>query len=730
MEFGNIGVFLCSCGRTLNLNLRGIARELSKLEEVSVVERVERLCTEEGLSYLVDDLRRKELDKIVVGACTSKNALFEEVASKWGIEPLGVEIVNIREHCAWVHDDRRAATEKAKAMLRHAVKRAPELPEVIEVRVEPSILIAGDARALELADELAELELETHILCRDQYFKRIEGLESTYSPKTKGSFLEFKDAEFHMASEIKGIEGELGDYKVEIEIGRHIDASRCVDCERCVEACVERAITRPGDATLSTLVIGESCNGCGECAKICPTGAVKLEKERRTLNVAQVISFYPVEAREGVYRVHGAGGEAMAYDAALRALMNVRGYRKESLIRAYLEKCANKELFKKKLDVKGCTYCKGTCAYYPVASAHVSDIACKGCGTCAASCPMGALELKLQPFEEVLQQVEAAAEAKLKRKLILFTCAEGGHSAIEAAGIAREKHPAYIPVHVPCLGSVSELHILRAFDAGAEGVVLLGCGGRCMYSKGYLQASRRVAIARKVLDFFGVSGSRVRMLRASAVEPASFARQLAAFDERLGRLGKSPLGKKGPAAVERDAKGRVSRRELLYALLSSFSEKTGVREGVLHGLQAGMVSVDEKECTLCGSCAFHCGTGALRHEGKDVIDIFYTHTTCIGCGLCQELCPEKALTFEEGLHLVPFLAREERKIQVKVIECAKCGKPLMAEAAFRKLSEKLKPIEEMPQLCQDCLDKETIADLLGTSSEDIVIFQQGKAPWE
>ncbi|HDH28310.1 MAG TPA: CoB--CoM heterodisulfide reductase iron-sulfur subunit A family protein, partial [Euryarchaeota archaeon] len=328
MEFGNIGVFLCSCGKTLNLDFKKIAKDLEKLEGVNVVERVERLCTEEGVAYIVDDLRRKDLDKFVVAACTNKNPLFIDIGEEWGLEHAGVEIVNIREECAWVHEGKSAATEKAKYLVRAAVLRDAKLPELLDVQVAPSILILGGQDALELAQDVADFEADIHILNSDPYFKRSSPVQPSFSPASRGSPFQFEDASVTSGAKIMGISGDLGDFTVEFETGRRIDISKCVDCEKCIEVCPEKAISRPDDSIFPSYIISDKCTDCGECQTVCPTGAIQLESETDTLKIGQIITFYDTTPREGVYKIKSKD-RLQSQAAALKAALNLQGYKKE-----------------------------------------------------------------------------------------------------------------------------------------------------------------------------------------------------------------------------------------------------------------------------------------------------------------------------------------------------------------------------------------------------------------
>jgi Fe-S-cluster-containing hydrogenase component 2 len=123
----------------------------------------------------------------------------------------------------------------------------------------------------------------------------------------------------------------------------------------------------------TTYVIDEKCNDCGECLNVCPTEAINLESEKKTINVSQIISFYPLNPQEGVYCISGKDGGEAAKAAALKAALNIKGYNKERLIETELERCANHPLREKTLGIKGCSYCESKCSYFPIGSGVISD---------------------------------------------------------------------------------------------------------------------------------------------------------------------------------------------------------------------------------------------------------------------------------------------------------------------------------------------------------------------
>ena len=86
------------------------------------------------------------------------------------------------------------------------------------------------------------------------------------------------------------------------------------------------------------------------------------------------------------------------------------------------------------------------------------------------------------------------------------------------------------------------IHILRAFEKGADGVYVVGCmEGDCHYNEGNFHARKRVAQAAKILDQVGVGGERVKMFNLSSGEGPLFAQYSVEMDDRIRELGPSPI---------------------------------------------------------------------------------------------------------------------------------------------------------------------------------------------
>lgn len=97
-------------------------------------------------------------------------------------------------------------------------------------------------------------------------------------------------------------------------------------------------------------------------------------------------------------------------------------------------------------------------------------------------------------------------------------------------------------VRVPCTGKVDVLHILRAFEKGADGVCVIGClEGECHFNKGNIMARRRVVQAQSVLDTVGIGGQRAQMFNLSSSEAPQFVKYAQEITAKIKEMGPNPI---------------------------------------------------------------------------------------------------------------------------------------------------------------------------------------------
>jgi coenzyme F420-reducing hydrogenase delta subunit len=107
----------------------------------------------------------------------------------------------------------------------------------------------------------------------------------------------------------------------------------------------------------------------------------------------------------------------------------------------------------------------------------------------------------------------------------------------------RLEYPANIKIiRLPCSGKIDVMHLLRAFQKGADGVYVVGClEGTCHYNEGNYRARERVEYVRMLLDEIGIEGDRVRMYNLSSGEGPTFAAYAKEMTEHIKALGPNPL---------------------------------------------------------------------------------------------------------------------------------------------------------------------------------------------
>lgn len=127
--------------------------------------------------------------------------------------------------------------------------------------------------------------------------------------------------------------------------------------------------------------------------------------------------------------------------------------------------------------------------------------------------------------------------------IVAFCCHYCAYTAADMAGSMRLRYPANIKIiRVPCSGKVDAIHVMKALEKGADGVMVAGClEGDCHFKNGNTRAARRVESVRKVLDDIGIGGERVEMFTMSAGMGERFARVATEFTEKIRRLGPNPV---------------------------------------------------------------------------------------------------------------------------------------------------------------------------------------------
>jgi coenzyme F420-reducing hydrogenase delta subunit len=124
-------------------------------------------------------------------------------------------------------------------------------------------------------------------------------------------------------------------------------------------------------------------------------------------------------------------------------------------------------------------------------------------------------------------------------KIVAFLCHWCSYAGADLAGISRIQYPPNIRViRVPCSSRVNPLHIIKALQHGADGVLVSGCHpGDCHYGSGNYLARRKFALLKRFLEFIGIEPGRVQFSWVSAAEGQKFASVIEEVVEEVRKLG-------------------------------------------------------------------------------------------------------------------------------------------------------------------------------------------------
>ncbi len=179
------------------------------------------------------------------------------------------------------------------------------------------------------------------------------------------------------------------------------------------------------------------------------------------------------------------------------------------------------------IDSQKCAVCltcvrlcpHGAMTFYEVASADSAS--CARCGICAAACPMDAISLKdrSDPRDRIWKVL---SETEGPPKIAAFLCRQSAAHAMEA--VQPEVRDGLAQIVVPCAGALDTIHILNAFQLGAEAVLVAGCfKGNCASVYGTVLAGQKASLAGRFLEEAGIDPDRVRFVSVASNTPGDLA---------------------------------------------------------------------------------------------------------------------------------------------------------------------------------------------------------------
>ncbi len=251
-----IGVYVCHCGTNIAavVDCRAVSEHAAGLPHVEVSRDYKYLCSDPGQELIRQDIRDRKLNRIVVASCSPHlhEHTFRTAVEKAGLNPFYMHMVNIREHDSWVHQDRASATEKAKDLVRAAVRRverhdalqrgsAPIHPDAVVVGggiagIHAALTLANAGKKVYLVEK--QPSIGGHMAMFDKTFPTLDCAACILTPKMS-AVKAHPNITLWSNAEVTKVDGYVGNFKIQVtRWPRYIDENLCSGCLECINACV------------------------------------------------------------------------------------------------------------------------------------------------------------------------------------------------------------------------------------------------------------------------------------------------------------------------------------------------------------------------------------------------------------------------------------------------------------------------------------------------------------
>jgi coenzyme F420-reducing hydrogenase delta subunit len=127
-------------------------------------------------------------------------------------------------------------------------------------------------------------------------------------------------------------------------------------------------------------------------------------------------------------------------------------------------------------------------------------------------------------------------------KIIAFCCDQSGYPAVDMAGTLKFNLPKNVEiVRVPCAGRIETIHLLKALEKGADGVLIFACyEENCQFLKGNFRVRKRLSFAHRMVENIGLEKERLEICHLATNSGVKLAETLRRKAEQLRKLGPNP----------------------------------------------------------------------------------------------------------------------------------------------------------------------------------------------
>jgi heterodisulfide reductase subunit A len=255
-----IGVFVCHCGRNIaaTVDVKKVVQAISEYPDVAYTVDYKYMCSDPGQQMIKDAVKEKNLDGVIVAACSPSlhEATFRRAVQAVNLNPYKFESANIREHCSWVHEDMKVATEKAIKIIKSIIEKVRFNEELTPIGVpvtRRALVIGGGIAGIQTSLDIANSGYEVvlvekepsiggHMAQLSETFPTLDCSQCILTPKMVDAG-QHPNIKLYTYSEVDDVSGNVGNFKVKIKKKpRYVDEAKCTGCAECITACLVRNI--------------------------------------------------------------------------------------------------------------------------------------------------------------------------------------------------------------------------------------------------------------------------------------------------------------------------------------------------------------------------------------------------------------------------------------------------------------------------------------------------------
>jgi len=255
-----IGVFVCHCGENISatVDCTRVAESAGDLKDVVLAQEYKYMCSDPGQTLIKDAIREHNLTGVVVSACSPRmhEPTFRKACSEAGLNPYMCEMANLREHCSWVHEKNDLTTDKAVDIVRTQIEKVKQNEQLDPIKVpvtKTALVIGGGIAGINVALDIANAghqvvmverspSIGGHMSQLSETFPTLDCSQCILTPKMV-EVGQHPNIKLYTYAEVESVDGFIGNFKVKIrQKAKSLDEDLCTGCGMCITKCPQKKI--------------------------------------------------------------------------------------------------------------------------------------------------------------------------------------------------------------------------------------------------------------------------------------------------------------------------------------------------------------------------------------------------------------------------------------------------------------------------------------------------------